>query len=264
MSRTFSETDIHLALDNELPADEKTAFDAWVEANPDMKALQQRYTQDRECLRSALESIALEPIPGRLTSVVTGDAKPQVNRWAWSRYAAAAAALLIVGGLGGYFVGQRAEFGAQSSALKPIAENAVAAHLIYANEKRHVVEVGADQAEHLNAWLSNRVGVKIVAPDLKSGGYDLVGGRLLPFNGKTAAQFMYQDPTGNRLSLYVTKDESRQDSGYRFMTERGADTLYWLDGGYGCALTGNLPEKALTQLADLTYDQLVKSAGHSD
>jgi len=260
MSRTFSETDIHLALDGELPTDERETFDAWLSGNPDMKALQQRYAQDRERLRSALESIALEPIPGRLASIVTGDAKPRAKSWALSRYAAAAA-LLIAGGLGGYFLGQRAEFSAQPSALKPIAENAVAAHLIYANEKRHVVEVGADQAEHLNAWLSNRVGVKIVAPDLKSGGYDLVGGRLLPFNGKTAAQFMYQDPTGNRLSLYVTKDETRQDSGYRFMREQGADTLYWMDGGYGCALTGNLPEKTLTQLADITYDQLVKSAG---
>lgn len=260
MSRTFSETDLHLALDGELPADEKEAFETWLHASPDMKALQQRYAQDGERLRNALEAVALEPIPGRLTSLVTGDAKSRTNGWGFGRYVAAAV-LLIVGGLGGYFLGQNTELGAQSPALKPIAENAVAAHLIYANEKRHVVEVGADQAEHLNAWLSNRVGVKIVAPDLKSGGYDLVGGRLLPFNGKTAAQFMYQDPTGNRLSLYVTKDETQQDSGYRFMRERGADTLYWMDGGYGCALTGNLPESKLTQLADITYDQLVKSAG---
>lgn len=260
MSRTFTETDIHLALDGELPADERDAFGIWLDANPDMKAAQQRYADDRDRLRDALGAVLLETIPGRLTAAVTGEGKPRRQAWAFSRYAAAAA-LLVAGGLGGYFLGQRAEPAPSSNLLRPIAENAVAAHLIYANEKRHVVEVGADQAEHLNAWLSNRVGVKIVAPDLTAGGFDLVGGRLLPFSGRTAAQFMYQDPTGNRLSLYVTRDESRQDSGYRFMSESGTDTLYWLDGGYGCALTGNLPEKTLTRLADITYDQLVKSAG---
>jgi anti-sigma factor RsiW len=176
------------------------------------------------------------------------------------RYAAAAV-VLAAAGLSGYFIGRHADLNVGPTALRSIAENAVAAHMVYANEKRHVVEVGADQADHLNAWLSNRVGVKLVAPNLTPGGFDLVGGRLLPFGGSTAAQFMYQDPTGNRLSLYVTKDETRQDSGYRLMQAGGADTLYWLDGGYGCALTGNLPEKALTQLADMTYDQLVKSAG---
>ncbi|MCO5063030.1 MAG: anti-sigma factor [Rhizobiaceae bacterium] len=263
MSRAFTETDIHLALDGELPADERAAFELWVEANADMKALFERYMQDRDRLRSALEGVTHEPIPERLRSVVVGDARKTARAGTFSRYAAAAA-LLVFGGLGGYFAGQRTQTVQQPAMLKPIAENAMAAHLIYANEKRHVVEVGADQTDHLNAWLSNRVGVKIVAPDLKSGGFDLVGGRLLPFDGKTAAQFMYQDPTGNRLSLYVTKDETRQDSGYKYLSVKGTDTLFWLDGGYGCALTGNLPEKALTQLADITYDQLVKSAGVSD
>lgn len=262
MSRTFTETDIHLALDGELPADEQADFEGWLVVNPDMSTLQKRYVQDRERLRMALEPIYLEPIPSMMAATVAGDARAKTSKWAWSRYAAATV-LLALFGVGGFYIGRNSESGTRSIALKPIAENAVAAHLIYANEKRHVVEVGADQADHLNAWLSNRVGVKIIAPDLKSGGYDLVGGRLLPFNGKTAAQFMYQDPTGNRLSLYVTKDETRQDSGYRFARDRGTDTLYWLDGGYGCALTGNLPEKALTQLADITYDQLVKSAGAS-
>jgi anti-sigma factor RsiW len=71
---------------------------------------------------------------------------------------------------------------------------------------------------------------------------------------------MYQDPTGNRVSLYVTRDEKKRDTGYRLAEERGARTLYWLDGGYGCALTGTLPEKTLTELANAAYDQLVQSS----
>ena len=40
--RGYSERDIHLALDDELPPDERLGFDRWLDANPDMKALAQR------------------------------------------------------------------------------------------------------------------------------------------------------------------------------------------------------------------------------
>ncbi|TIW85606.1 MAG: anti-sigma factor, partial [Mesorhizobium sp.] len=36
--RDFSERDIHMALDGELPADERAAYDAWLDANPEMRA----------------------------------------------------------------------------------------------------------------------------------------------------------------------------------------------------------------------------------
>ena len=64
-----------------------------------------------------------------------------------------------------------------------------------------VVEVGADQKDHLVGWLSKRVGVTLTAPDLESQGFRLIGGRLLPA-GTTgmAAQFMYEDATGRRVS----------------------------------------------------------------
>ena len=78
---------------------------------------------------------------------------------------------------------------------------------MYAAEKLHVVEVGADQKDHLVGWLSKRVGTTLVAADFTAEGFELVGGRLLPLAERPAAQFMYQDQSGNRVSLYVTGDE---------------------------------------------------------
>ena len=46
--RDFSERDIHMALDGELPGDERAAYDAWLDANPEMKA-QERPLHRRPC-----------------------------------------------------------------------------------------------------------------------------------------------------------------------------------------------------------------------
>ncbi|TIV56059.1 MAG: anti-sigma factor, partial [Mesorhizobium sp.] len=50
--RDFSERDIHMALDGELPGEERMAYDAWLEANPEMKAKSARYIADRAAMRS--------------------------------------------------------------------------------------------------------------------------------------------------------------------------------------------------------------------
>ena len=45
--RDFSIRDIHMALDGELPADEREDFAHWLETNPEMKALNARFAADR-------------------------------------------------------------------------------------------------------------------------------------------------------------------------------------------------------------------------
>ena len=93
---------------------------------------------------------------------------------------------------------------------------------MYSAEKVHVVEVGADQKDHLVGWLSKRVGTPLVAPDLSAEGFQLVGGRLLPAAEKPAAQFMYQDRAGTRISLYVTPDTGKAETGFQLYEEDGA------------------------------------------
>jgi anti-sigma factor RsiW len=253
-TRGYSDRDIHLALDGELPADDRQGFDRWLEAHPDMRALAQRFTEDREQLKAELDSILDEQVPERLSRIIAArDGMPAHRNRIW-RYAAAAA-LLAVGGVAGYFAAPR--LNANTPALIQMADSAIDAHNIYSNEKLHVVEVGADQRDHLQGWLSKRVGVKLIAPDLKNQGFELIGGRLLPSGKKTAAQFMYQDATGNRVSLYVTRDETGADTGYRMLEENGSRAIYWLDGGYGCAVAGAAPEKLLSAIADATYSQLL-------
>ncbi|RWO19382.1 MAG: anti-sigma factor, partial [Mesorhizobium sp.] len=174
--RDFSERDIHMALDDELPVDERVAYDAWLEANPEMKARSVRYVADRAALRAAFAGVVDEPVPARLQNIVFGEApvKTAASSSRWWRVAAAAA-MLAIGGVGGYVAGID-HLGLEDPAEDQLAEQAIAAHVLYAAEQRHAVEVPASDKDHLQTWLSNRVGLKLVAPDLAAQGFQLVGG----------------------------------------------------------------------------------------
>lgn len=255
--REFSERDLHVALDGEMPAEDRQAYSAWLEAHPDMKARSARFADDRRRLREALGGIENEPAPRRLTALLeTGESPARTGTGRRWRRAAAATALVLAGGVAGYGLGtlQRAP---GTGVEFRLADGAIAAHAIYSNEKLHVVEVGADQRDHLVGWLSKRLGMTLTAPDLDAQGFELVGGRLLPSADKTAAQFMYQDATGGRISLYVIRDEASAETGFRILDERGIRAVYWLDEGYGCAVAGAIPEATLLSLADAVYRQLL-------
>ncbi|TGQ66749.1 anti-sigma factor [Mesorhizobium sp. M00.F.Ca.ET.186.01.1.1] len=255
--RDFSERDIHMALDGELPAEERIAYDAWLDANPEMKAKSARFTADRTALRAAFGNVLDEAVPERLRKVVFGEAPLKTaaprSRW-W--LAAAAAAILVMGGLGGYFAGSGG-IGQEDPAEDLLAEQAIAAHVIYAAEKRHAVEVPASDKDHLQTWLSNRVGLKLVAPDLTADGFELVGGRLLPAGAGKAAMLLYEDGKGQRLSLFVTTETTANAKGTYMAAQNGPEAVYWLDKGYGCAVVGSLPREQLAAVAKSAYTQLV-------
>lgn len=254
--RQFTDRDIHMALDGEMPADERAEFEGWLAANPDKRALSQRYAADRDRLLGAVSAVLDEPTPDAMRGLLAGEAGQRRNRAPLWRLAAAAV-LLAVGGAGGYALGLSGwkPVGQPDAAL---ADRAIEAFVIYSAEKLHVVEVGADQKDHLVGWLSKRVGTTLIAPDFSASGYQLIGGRLLPAANKPAAQFMYQDSSGSRISLYVTREASSVDTGFKLKEEQGACALYWLDGGYGYAVTGTaMSEEKLQALAGTAYKQML-------
>jgi anti-sigma factor RsiW len=255
--RDFSERDIHMALDGELPAEDRMAYDLWLLANPEMAARSARFAADSEALRAAFAGVANEPVPPRLTKTLLGEAGGRrhllASRW-W--LAAAAAVLLIAGGLAGYFAGARG-IGFEDPKEDQLAEEAIAAHVIYAAEKRHAVEVPASDKDHMETWLSNRIGLKLVTPDLAPDGFHLVGGRLLPAGSSKAAMLLYEDDAGNRLSMFITAETTATGKGTYADAADGPHAVYWTDKGYGCAVVGTLPGGRLKAVATSAYKQLL-------
>ena len=257
--RDFTERDIHMALDGELPSEERVDYENWLEANPEMKARSIRFEADRARLQDTFAGVLDERLPTRLTELVTGEAaRPAASAQRW-RMAAAAAILLALGAGGGYLAG--IGFGQEEQAEDELAENAITAHTIYAAEQRHAVEVGANDQEHLLGWLSNRLGVTLIAPDLTADGFRLVGGRLLPAGHTSAAMLLYENPDGNRISIYATTEGAEKAWGVYEQEPGGASAIYWLDKGWGCAVVGTLPREELLEVGKKAYRQMLAGAG---
>ena len=207
------------------------------------------YRRQNENLQLAYAPLLAEAVPARL--------RPGAPRRWWlpaQRYAVAAA-LMAVSGIAGWQL--HAYVGGERAQTAYLARIAAVAHAVYSPEVRHPVEVGADQEEHLVRWLSKRLGTGLKIPHLAEQGYSLVGGRLLPGERGPAAQFMYQDSKGQRLTLYVrVSKEVREQTAFRFAQENNVGVFYWLDGRLGYALSGETDRAELLRVADAVYRQL--------
>lgn len=128
------------------------------------------------------------------------------------------------------------------------ARRADIAYAVYSPEQRHPVEVGASQKGHLVSWLSKRLNMPLTIPSLAEYGFSLVGGRLLPGEAGPAAQFMYQNPAGERLTLYMTT-VPRQEAAGRILRDGDRSTYYWIYDRVGYALSGQIPQPKLQKIA---------------
>ena len=148
----------------------------------------------------------------------------------------------------------------EAPASDRLIEGAVAAHSLYVKETRHAVEVTADDKSHLVTWLSNRLGRQIDTPDLAKQGFTLVGGRLLPPLAETgtgpAAQFMYQNQTADRLTVYITAATNPPGKPFETYNDDGVEGYYWANAQITCTVIGDLPKAEMQTVANDVYQQL--------
>jgi anti-sigma factor RsiW len=244
-----TENDLQAYVDGALPAQRMAEVAEYLSQHEEAARRVAEYRRLNVRLHDGYDALLSEAVPGRL--------QPRPNRAParpWYRYATAAVLMLASGTAGWHLHGLTV---GSATPGTQIARVAAVAHAVYSPEVRHPVEVGADQEAHLVRWLSKRLGANLKIPHLAAQGYSLVGGRLLPGDRGPAAQFMYQDARGQRLTLYVrVSSDARAPTAFRFAQENGVGVFYWLDGRLGYALSGETERGELLRVADAVYRQL--------
>lgn len=249
----FTEDQIQAYVDDQLDSDHRAKIDAWLLENPEEARRIAGYIEQNRALHALYDPILEEPVPSDLAAIPDRRERTAASPW---RKMAAAIILLALGGASGWFLRDfYAKLGASEASL---AQNAISAHSIYVREKRHAVEVEAKQEKHLVAWLSKRLGQPIKTPNLLPIGYRLVGGRLLPDDGKPAAHFMYQDESGARLTVYVRRNIKSRETAFQFVSEKDVSAFYWIDEDFAYALVGTLNRDGLQEAAKIIHRDLVR------
>lgn len=268
-SAPLGEDDLQAYADGRLEGERLRAVEAWLAGNPAAVADIESWRHQIAALQARLAGKAAEPIPARLRIAAIRDQQKRRQQAFVRRIAAAV--LWVALGLGAGWAGRgliEPVGGTASLAMirpadpalipaRQLVEAAADAHRAFVVEVAHPVEVKADQEQHLVKWLTKRVGKPLTAPDLSRFGYGLMGGRLLPAEGEAAAQLMYENPAGDRLTLYLRADGSGETA-FRFMAGDGLSAFYWVDRGLGFALTATLERERLLEMAEAVYTQFEK------
>ena len=240
---TVTEIELHAYVDGQLDSARRAVVEAYLAANPAQAERVRAYALQNEQMHALFDSTLDEPVPEALRT------RPAQRTPIPMRYAALVAAALVGGTLGWTLRGAPPLMLAQT-----MPQRAAIAHLVYAPEVMHPVEVRANQEAHLVKWLSKRLGGPVHAPHLSDVGFELVGGRLLPDQTGPAAQFMYQDARGERLTLYVRKAQaSNRETAFRYAQEGKVGVFYWVEGPFGYALSGEFERSQLLRVAENVY-----------
>jgi anti-sigma factor RsiW len=253
--QNIGEYDVQAWADGRLAGDRRAAVEAWLAQHPDEAERAAAYRALNEQLHARYDPVLGEPVPVPLEGAA-------LRRPPWRAAAAVAGWIALgaaVGGVAGWELHAPAPINAAAPAEGPIlARRAAPAHATYAPEVRHPVEVGADQEQHLIAWLSKRLGGDVKAPRLDGEGMALVGGRLLPRDPGPVAQFMYQNAQGRRITLYVrTEGPDQRETAFRYAREGNVRVFYWIDRKFGYALSSaDFDRDELLKLANVVYRQL--------
>lgn len=253
--RSFTDADLNAYIDGEVTETERAAIESWLAADPDAAARLMSLRAVDQRLKGAFEFVIDQPATQAMQArVLSGDAQAPARQGRWGRTAVTLALMLLAAGAG---YGARGWLEARP-VRAAFVETAVGAHSVFVPEVRHPVEVAASDEAHLVKWLTKRVGAPLKAPSLQQQGFALVGGRLLAERSVPAAQFMYENAQGQRLTLYVRRESRSDDSAFAFTSHGELSAFAWVDKPLAFALVGKLGREELLQVARTAYEQLQK------
>lgn len=246
----ITDSDLHAFADRELDSARRSAVEAQLAANPEAAAAVAVYREQRTQLHAEFDGVLNEPIPDRMV---------RSHRFSWAERAVQAAAMVtlaFLGGVAGWIAHDRLQAAPAIVAAEAFPERARVAHAVFVPERRHAVEVAASE-DHLLPWLTNRLGTQVVAQDLAPLGYRLVGGRLIPGEKTPAAQFLHEDPSGRRVTLYMRHgDTGNVQTAFSFEGAGATSIYYWISANNGVAGVGGIERDELLTLAKLVYKKV--------
>ncbi|QWW66395.1 anti-sigma factor [Rhizobium sp. WYJ-E13] len=251
---TVTEADLHAYADGQLPEAARPRVEAYLAENPEDAAMVAGWRTQNTDIKSLFAGYEKSRDTDLQLVTPTEPASPWKMR---SALAAAAVALFVLGAVSDRFVPPLFERPPlQLAESETLPKQAETAFLVYASEVRHPVEVFANEEAHLATWLGKRLAIPdLKVPDLKSLDFHLVGGRLLPVDGRPGAMFMYEDQAGERLTVIVGRNKENRTTSFRFASAKDIETFYWIDGELGYAVTGEISRDMLRKVAEECYRQ---------
>lgn len=247
MSDRPHEDELHGYIDGQLDAAEEARIGAYLAAHPGERSRIESYRQHKALLRRAIvegAGAAAGDRPPRSVALPVGGRARRRMRYVPLARIAAGLTLFLLGGL--------SHFGWQAYndwRLPAALETATAAHQVFSADQQRPVEIPGARRAEMARWFERHLGTPIEIPDLGSLALRLVGGRLLASEVGPMAQLLYEDRLGNRMTLYLTVEESDVGSEVEVVRVAGFSAGFWQDGELTYTIVADMEAEALQALA---------------
>lgn len=255
----LADIDLHAYVDGELSEAEAREVEARIASDPRARAVVASLGVQRAALLAKYALPVECPVTQRMAAGVRNAGRTSPHTWVRAAAVGGVAAVALLGAAAGY--GLRGQRTPVVAAQEPgFVATARGAHRVFVPEVRHPVEVAASDLGHLTYWLSKRVGSPIKPPDLAALGWSLIGGRLLADGTQPAAQLMYEDRGGRRLTLFMRTESSLGNTAFQFAERDRLATAYWIDQPLAYAIAGEVGRDDLLGLAKAVHAALTPLA----
>jgi anti-sigma factor RsiW len=254
----ISDSELNALVDGELDPARQSEIETWLADNPESARRVARYRSQNAGLHALYDDILHEELPLKIASALE-TRRSGVPPWAAM---AAAIALFVVGAAGGWMVrGETNEATRQVASAPPIDTQelmvrASMAHVVSHEDELHTSTSGG--TAEVGDYLADRMGKPVKVPSLDSFGYRLVGSRVLPDTSGPAAQFVFSDESGKKVSLYV-RGEQADGVNITYALADDLSMFYWNDSDRSYAMVTRVDDEkgreALLTAAKAVYGQ---------
>lgn len=255
----MTDTSVKLSayLDGELDPVEAAAIEKELGSNSEMQAELDALIQADVLAQEQFEEQLNEPVPLTLARQIKATplhpiAPPSQLAQSGGMWKMMAASLVVfsLGGVGGYLVNEQTTQSTQTQAagwLVAVADY----HAVYASQGRHLVEVGADEGDHIETWLGRTTGASFSIPDLSDLGLTFEGGRLLVANSRPVAQLMFRQADGTVIALCLqsSNGDANDPTTFREQTINDFDFVSWSEDGVDYVVIGPNGQPDLDMIA---------------
>jgi anti-sigma factor RsiW len=270
----MSEADLQAYVDGQLTGRQRAEIEAYLAANPAEAERLAAYRRQNIALHALFD-----PAPGReaqlspeLAEMVeqlqreldgaaadsaAATAKPQ-RSWNFRRLAACLVIGLSAGAAGWMAVEQLAGRDAPLVALTRQASDGPA----QLASKETPAAAETDEELQVVGWLAAQPGdTPQQLPDLEALGFELAAERVIQTaSGQPAAQILYQDENGQRVTLYMRSGGKGDHTSFTFTQAGEAAQFIWQDGSMAYSLIGKMPQDQLLSIAEAINESLRSGA----
>lgn len=238
----ISDLDLSAYVDGELDSDRMRAVEDAVSRDAALADRIASYRNDKNFLKTIYAPLAEHSIPSAWIELARAAPNPAARaRRTWRILGAAAAVVVLLGGLSFY------EAGNKHTPAADVIEAALNARNGEEAVRKVITVAGVGEARRYDAALVAIVGVKVSVPALDSMGFRVTSLKFY----EHAAEIQYRDDNGRLFTLYLraSNGETRFDQFQR----DGLHICVWQDDRISTVMAGTISAAMMQRLASLTY-----------